>query len=50
MKVTQQVSGSAVVACDSSLVGGGQLSHRPSLPVALTLLLPSGQLDPFFQQ
>lgn len=43
-------SGSAAVACDSSLVGGGQLSHHPSPSIALSFLPTSGQPDPFFWQ
>lgn len=39
-KVAQQVGGSAVVACDSSPVGGHQLSHHPSR------LLPSASHHP----
>lgn len=40
VKVTQRVGGSAVVACDSSLVAGRQLSHQPSC------LLPSPSHHP----
>lgn len=49
-KVTQWVRGSAAGACDSSLVGGGQLSHHPSPSIALSFLPTSGQPDPFFWQ